>query len=63
MVTADGRVRLPAAIRGLFGGNIRLRKNWRISTMFEYKAGDYTFTIQQTRANDVSYRVVIDSSR
>ena len=26
------------------------------------KAGDYTFTVQQTRANDVTYRVAIAST-
>jgi hypothetical protein len=30
--------------QGAFGANIRFLSNWRVSTMFEYKAGNYTIT-------------------
>jgi outer membrane receptor protein involved in Fe transport len=29
---------------GAFGGNLRIGRNWRVSTLFEYKAGNYTIT-------------------
>jgi hypothetical protein len=29
---------------GSFGGALTVRKNWRINTLFEFKAGDYTYT-------------------
>jgi hypothetical protein len=30
--------------QGAFGGNLRLGKAWRLSSLFEYKAGHYTIT-------------------
>jgi TonB-linked SusC/RagA family outer membrane protein len=30
--------------QGAFGGKLRLRKNWTVSTLFEYKQGNYTIT-------------------
>jgi TonB-linked SusC/RagA family outer membrane protein len=30
--------------QGAFGGNVRLGKSWRLSNVFEYKAGHYTIT-------------------
>jgi hypothetical protein len=30
--------------QGAFGGNVRLGQSWRLGTLFEYKAGNYTVT-------------------
>ncbi|MGQ0766602.1 MAG: SusC/RagA family TonB-linked outer membrane protein [Gemmatimonadota bacterium] len=30
--------------QGAFGGNLSLRRNWRLSTLFEYRGGNYTVT-------------------
>jgi outer membrane receptor protein involved in Fe transport len=30
--------------QGAFGGNVRLGKSWKVSTLFEYKAGNFTIT-------------------
>jgi hypothetical protein len=30
--------------QGAFGGNVRLGRAWRLGTLFEYKAGNYTIT-------------------
>jgi hypothetical protein len=29
---------------GAFGSNLTLRRNWRVTTLFEYRAGDFTVT-------------------
>jgi TonB-linked SusC/RagA family outer membrane protein len=47
---------------GSFGGTLTLRRNWRLNTLFEYRAGDYTVT-NLTDAFQNALTVALNSPR